>query len=581
MGFFNTNKSKKGYLYISYLMTEQRILKVWRIDPEEQAYTLKEFITAQMDNIDIESFIPQIRIYQFNYQDIHVVPLISYDNSHFKDFVSRKEPEINISLLEGIFQIRQGIEPIVPITEKSPNLEAYHAFLDEQDKKEDMLRWEQEIIHDSQSTDYDLLANLVLKYEHQPQITEKQIELLNTQNTALRIFHTLREYFDQTDFIRNGWDLDNFEYLIHVPANQRTPLHIIRAELFKMVDFEYDKNNRYPDKDKKIFELNIFLSALDVVPDWENHPIPEEWKLIACSCMTDADATADAIVSFQYIPAITEEQINYLVRTGTVPSTFVHSGIMGNVFIKTPLFKTRYGLFLECFKNSEPSAMDNLIIDSLKLMATEAMERFKLENPNSPQISTIEKTIIAVNNYRRLCERQKAKEIRERNLNQLEQYLNKIANDYKELDHEETLIYDEEYLEDLIRGNHLDTELSECQCNILIAYLPRIPAEVTKKLIPVFKGQEYGKLPVHQDISSIEGIEKAIKIYGITPLHKLALYVEKQRLDESISASDKEIDELQRQIHRANERITLSETELEKKKRKRLELKTLINNYKS
>lgn len=583
MNLFNSSNKKvqkgqrsNGFLFISYLMPEQRIINVWRVDSIEQTYTtLKEFVISQIDRIDTENFIPEIRIYQFGFQDMRTVPLISSDNSHFIQFVSQKEPEVNISFLEAIFLAREGIEPIDSITETSPHFEAYQSFLEQQEKKEDHLLWEQQITKDAQTTNYDLLANLILKYGHQPAITEHQIELLNKQDTALRIFHTLRDYFEQTDFIQNGWEIDNFNYLIHVPANERTPLHTIRAELFKVIDFKSEKFQDHPDKEKMQFELNLFLSGLDVPPEWEKLSIPDHWIQIACASMTNPIAAAEAIMYFQYLPTITEEQVNYLIRTGSVAATFVHSGIMGNVFTKTPLFKSRYGLFLEHFNAPEPLPIDNLVIDSLELMATEVHDQLKSDAPQSPEIATVSEILHAVNTYRQSIQNKKTQETRQRNINQLNQLLAKIAETVKEADDDDSIPYDEEYLEDLIRTNFMDTELSLCQCNLFLDYLPQIPAEVIKKVIPLFKGQEYGKRPEHLDLS-VSGVIKAIKIYGISPLHKLVLRVEKQRLDESINVIDKEIRELHRHINRTNERITTCENDLENKKTKRLELKTLM-----
>lgn len=574
---YQKGQKTTGFLFISYLMTEQRIINVWRVDSTEQTYTtLKEFVISQVDRIDITNFIPEVRIYQFNFQDMRRVPLISSDNSHFIQFVSQKEPEVNISILEAMFLIREEIEPISPITESSPHFEAFQKFLDHQEQIEDRLLWEQQITKDAQSTNYDLLANIILKYGQQPDITEQQIELLNKQDTALRIFHTLRDYFEQTDFIQNGWDLDNFDYLIHIPVSGRTPLHIIRAELFKVIDFKNEAFQNHPDKEKMQFELNLFLSGLNVTAGWENNPIPDDWKTIACSSMTNAITATEAIGFFQYLPAITEEQINYLIRTGTVAATFVHSGIMGNVFTKTPLFKLRYGLFLEHFKAPDPSPMDHLIIDSLELMATEVFDQLQSNNSESPELATVRETIRAVNTYRQSTHHKKLQETRQRNLNQLNQILTQIAEAAKEADLPDAIPYDEEYLEDLVRENFADTELSASQCSLFLNFLPHIPAEVIKKVIPFFKGQEYGKRPEHLDLS-LSGVIKAIKTHGISPLHQLVLHVEKRRLDESITATDKEISELHRQITRANERITTCENDLENKKIKRLELRTLMS----
>lgn len=578
------NKRKNsGYLFIAYLMDEHKIMSVWRINAVDESHTFNDFILSLKIRYEECNFIPDLRVYLFEFQNMNLVPLLSSDNSHFIDFVSNKEPQINLSIIEAIYLLDKELPITTVINENSPFLDDFQIYIENIEKKEDETLWQVEIVKDPQSTDYDLLANLILKYEHQPAITERQIELLNNEKSALRIFHTLQEYFEQTDYILNGWDLNDFNYLIHVPANQRTPLHIIRAELFKIIDLENKTFGTHPDKNKMEFELNIFLSGMNVDQDWENKPIPEIWKKAACYCMTDAEAVADAISSFQYVPSITEEQINYLLRTGTVAETFVESGIMGNIFTKTPLFHLKYGPFLERFKTDEPTPMDKLVINSLYLLAKETHKKLseKKEIQTLSELHTIENTISIIEAFWKKYNDEKTIKLRTQNLNQLKQCLNKIAEMTKELDNLEDILltYDEDYFTDLIRSNSMDIELSIAQCNLLLSYVTQIPVEIIKKAIAILKGHEYGKLPEHADLS-LEGVINASQKYPITPLQKLILLLEKYKQKESIDRIRKEINDLNRQSHRISESISDCEDKLEEKKKNKQNITKLLNEFK-
>lgn len=574
-------QENEGSLFIAYKIDEQRIVSAWRNTPENEERTLRDFLIAQISRNDGSDVIPDIRFYQFNFKDMKKVPLLTADNSHLIPFVSNLKPKVNISLTEAMFFLAKEINPETEISGDSTLMDEYHSFVEELTEREDRLLWKNEIINEPQATDYDLLANLILKYEHQPAVTEEQIRLLNEEETALRIFYVLQEYFVQTDYILHGWDIDNFQHLIHVPIEERTPLHLIRAELFKVIDFKHEKYDTDTDLPKKVFELNIFLSCMNVDENWESQPIPEIWKKIACNCMTNTETTADAITSFQYVPDITEEQVNYLLQSGTTPETFVHSGIMGDVFTKTRLFKQKYGLFLEELRNTELTAIDNLIIDSLLLLATETWERSETSNTGSDEKDIAGKTIRSVHSFRQYCKEEKMKKAREKSMNQLTQALTTIKERIKdEFYTHEGLPYDEEYFQDIIRNNYQDIELSGQQCSLITSYLPGIPVEIARKTIPIFKGQEYGKLPEHQDLS-LEGIMNAVTKYNLTPLHQLILHIEKQRLDESIHESEKENIEWQRQIQRLEKKITDNEASIEKKKHKRFEIKEIMKQVKT
>ena len=574
---YETGDKVPGYLFISFLMDEQRIVSVWRNRKGDGEHTFKEFIESQIARTDRDSFNPDMRFYQFYYSDMRVVPLISSDNSYFVDFVSDKEPEINISFLEGLFLLQRGLTPTELLQDEPAYIDELNTFIEEQNEKEDMLRWKNEIVKTPQETDYELLGDLILKYAYKPSVTEEQIQLLNSENTALRIFHTMREYFEQTDYIFHGWDMNDFKYLIHVPTGERTPLHIIRAELFKVIDFADTKPTDSPERDKMLFELNIFLSYLDVEEGWEERPIPDLWKKIACSCMKDVASAADSISSFQYIAEITEEQINYLLRTGTTPRTLVQSGIMGNVITHTKFFKEKYGLKLEKLDHLDLSPVDSLIIDSLYLLANEVLNNAGKEGNEGTETRAVQDSIQAIEGFRKRCTDEKAEIKRRRNLNQLEQLLDKMAEKAKDPDAqaEDLLLYDGETFEDLIRANYNDTVLSEQQCRLLSSYITKIPAEIIKRTIPVFKGQDFGKLPEHQSLT-IEGVIKSVKEFGLTSLHELILLIEKRQIDESISMTQKEINELNKQSLRISNQLSACEDNLERKKRQRFELKVFM-----
>lgn len=369
-----TGAKDAAWLFLSYDFDRQNITSVRRVRKDDTLWSdWNKFVREQVDRCmkDIVD-IPNEKVYAFSFPKLENIPYLNGENNnHYIQFVSKSVPVYQLGILECAYALAKDIKP-TELRANEANYDGYNAYFMELKLKRDMEVFSRTMKEDSEN--YDLLCELVDRYTDVPEITEKQLEILNASPSGLKVFSVLEWLFKDSDYVQMTLNYDDYDSLVSVPVALRKDVHYLRAEIEK-IDVESGKialDERT--KNKRIMELTLFIRKFDIKQNWEKEGIDRSWFSASIARLFDANSVARELKNFQYVPALTKSQLQYLIRTGTKADTLCNSGIMGDVVMATPFFKENYGIDLSLLGTRQLEKIDYLMIEATSMVVQNSLD---------------------------------------------------------------------------------------------------------------------------------------------------------------------------------------------------------------
>lgn len=565
-----------GWLFLAYDLDTKHITSVRRIAKSDTRWSdWNRFVDEQVDRAFADPLnIPNERVYAFSYKDIEQIPYLNgSDNDHYIQFVSKMAAVYQLTILECGYAKYKQIMP-TELRNKETNYDDYAQYVDQlvRDQNRAVLKYTVE----NDSKNYNLLYNITTRYLEDEVFIKDEIELLVEARAGLRIFSVLENAFRSSAYVRNGWDIDNYDTLIHTPPEERTGLHYLKAELDK-VDIQSGQiYANHPDRDRMLLELTLYVRRYAIPKGWYVHGPEREWYYACVTRLTDANTIAREIVNFSFEPSLTRAQLQYLVRMGTTADTLYRSGVMGDVIMSTPFFQKQFGLDMSQAAGRKLGDLDKLLVDACEKVLQGTLQFLENlsqneEEPEEQREEALQRIPSVQSQLEQVTQFKEGYDKAQRDLTidhatqrfkgaalQVASYFvtHPYADDQSQASGVNELI-------SLINNSSNDLELSAWQCDYVVQNYKQFPPELIQRIRTQFGNIPYGKLPEHGDLSSLSLLAKETLT---TAMQRLALVSDASKLGQEIKQLADELKDkketelrLQKEINRLDRQVEQAE----------------------
>ena len=569
-------RGNPAWLFLAYDLDTKHITAVRRIVKSDPRWgDFNRFVDEQVDRAFADPLnIPNERVYAFSYKDIEQIPFLNgSDNDHYIEFVSKKAPVYQLMILECGYARFKQIKPN-ELRNDEQNYADYAGYVDQlvRDRNTAVLKYTVE----NDSKNYNLLYSITTRYLEDKAFIQDEIELLVEARAGLRIFSVLESAFRSSAYVREGWNIDDYETLIHTPPEQRTGLHYLKAELDKVDIQSGQLYANHPDRDRMLLELTLYVRRYAIPKGWQAYGPERDWYYACVTRLTDANTIAREIVNFSYEPSLTRAQLQYLVRMGTTADTLYRSGVMGDVIMSTPFFRKQFGIDMSNAAGRKLDDLDRMLVDACERVLRGTLQFLEKlsQNEQEPEeqreealdrMPGVQAQLEAVIRFKEGYDKAQ----RDQTVGSAKQRFQQVAvqvatyfvtHPYGEDQAQPSGVND---LVGLINGCANDSELSAWQCDYVVRNYKQFPEELILKLRAVFGNIPYGKLPEHGDLNPLSLLGRAALT---TPMQQLALAADASKLGLEIRQLTDELKDkketelrLQKEINRLDRQVEQAE----------------------
>lgn len=555
-----------GWLFLSYDLDTGDITAVRRVAKDDPQWAdWNRFVNEQVDRcFAIPTRIPNERVYAFSFAKLDSIPYLNGEsNNHFIEFVSKSVPVYQLGIFECGYAKSIGVDP-TRLRNDERNYDGYNEYVAGLRTGCDLALFEQTVQTDSKN--YGLLYDLVDRYTDMPEITERQIELLNGHPSGLRIFSVLEELFCSSDYADQMKDVMDYDSLIYTPVASRKGIHYLRAELEKFDISTGRKLADDPQRERKVMELTLYIRRYEIRRDWVSRGPEREWFTACVERLTNAETIAREIRNFACVPTLTRTQLQYLVRMGTTSETLFQSGIMGDVIMETPYFKEFFGMDMAGTIGRTIEKLDRLVIDAARLVIdsslkwlcdvieddSESEETRRMALEKIPQVegylSNLDTFIIGLD---------KAEHTKSGTgwIDAFHQELDKVAARFStirlQMDEDSVPVSDGKEVYRLLTAGGTDMESCERMVEILVEKAEDIPYPILSHCISILFSSPFGQVPENR-----KPVMQTLTEGGTpNPFQQLSGAAEYRKIQKELRSMNEEMEEKKRTERRIQNEI--------------------------
>lgn len=562
-----------NWLFLSFDVDQRRITAARRVMNNDSRWgDWNNFVDEQVRRaFQDPTHIPNERVYAYRFPKSKKIPLLNgEDNNHYIDFVNQTDPVYQLSVLEGKYALDRNIKP-TELRQDESLYDGYAEYVQGIERNAYMAMFKHTV--ETDPTNYTLLYQLLLPYLEDDQYIHEVIDFLNQDPNGLSLFGVLERAFRGSSYVRNGWDIDDYEQMILTPVEERTGLHYLKAELDK-VDIQDGRIYAdHPDRQRMIMELTLYARKFNIPKEWYLHGAEREWYRACLYFLTDADRIAREINNFAYDPNMTRTQLQYLISNGTSAQTLVMSGVMGDVIMSTPFFSRQYGMDMSMINGRKIDELDEIIVEATRLVLEKSIDFLndvieKEEDAEQKEglrqrLDYITEQLASVTDFQEAYTDKLRVQTVEQAESQFTQTLDRVVDYFLTHPYAENNTPNNGVSElfSLIASSAGDFELAGWECEEIVRSFERIPYELLQKIATQFLGMPYARLPEHGSLTTAAILKAGGELK--TPLQRLVVASDVRKLMSETSSLEEYLKEKRETERRIQKEINTLVRQLE------------------